>query len=434
MRVLIVNHGTRGDVQPFAALARALRDAGHEPLLAAAESSAALAADHGLAFAPLDDGPVRMLEDKELVADTGDSGRRGGRLREARAMVRIVRRAKADMVRVLDDMAAAADGFRGADVVVHGMGYPGHHIAEYLQVPSVPVALQPFWVPTAAFPNPMLPVPVPRALNRASHRTNALVLSAYNGTVDAWRAGRLGLPRRRGRHDALRRPDGTPAPLLQAFSRHLVPDPADYPGWVHTTGYWFLPAAADWTPPERLTAFLEAGEPPLFAGFGSMPGSDPARLGREVVAAVRRTGARAVLATGWGGLADVAEADDVLVVGEVPHDWVFPRVSAVVHAGGAGAVGAALAAGRPQIVCPFHREQRFWADRVHAAGLGPEPLSAAKITAGGLAERIRRAADDGAAARRARETGALVRAEDGTAAAVALVEGEAARGRAAGGA
>ncbi|MDT0300954.1 glycosyltransferase [Streptomonospora wellingtoniae] len=434
MRVLIVNHGTRGDVQPFAALARALRAAGHEPLLAAAESSAALAADHGLAFAPLDDGPVRMLDDTELVADTAESGRRGGRLREAGAMVRIVRRAKADMVRVLDDMAAAADGFADADVVVHGMGYPGHHIAEYLGVPSVPVALQPFWVPTAAFPNPMLPVPVPRALNRASHRTNTLVLRAYNGTVNAWRAGRLGLPRRRGGHDALRRPDGTRAPLLQAYSRHLVGDPADYPDWVHTTGYWFLPAPADWAPPERLTAFLQAQEPPLFAGFGSMPGSDPARLGREVVGAARRAGVRAVLATGWGGLAGVAEADDVLVVREVPHDWILPRVSAVLHAGGAGAVGAALAAGRPQIVCPFHREHRFWADRVHAAGLGPEPLPAARITAGGLAGRIRQAADDAAAAGRARETGALVRAEDGTAPAVALVEAEVARSRAVGGA
>ncbi|MBB5996930.1 glycosyltransferase [Streptomonospora salina] len=430
MRVLIFTHGTRGDVQPFAALAKALEAAGHEALLAAPQSSAALAAEHGVPFAPLDDGPLRMLEDRQLLGDVGGAGGGRGRLREAGAMLNIIRRAKADMVRVLDDMAAAADLFV-ADVVVHGMGYPGHHIAEYLGVASVPAALQPFWVPTAAFPNPMLPVPVPRALNRASHRFNTLVLRSYAGTEDDWRGRRLGLPRRPGRHRVLRRPDGSAAPLLQAFSRHLVPAPADHPEWVHTTGHWFLPAPADWTPPERLTDFLAAGDPPVFAGFGSMPGSDPAGLGREVVAAVRSAGARAVLATGWGGLAEAAEGEDVLVVREVPHDWLFPRVSAVVHAGGAGVAGAALAAGRPQIVCPFHREQRFWAERVHAAGLGPEPLPAGRVTAAALAERIRRAAGNRETARR---TADLVRSEEGAAAAVPLIEAEAARGRALGGA
>ncbi|MFD0775679.1 glycosyltransferase, partial [Streptomonospora algeriensis] len=197
MRVLILNHGTRGDVQPFAALARALTASGHEVLLAAPQSSAPLAADHGVPFAPLDEGPNRILEDPQLVGAV--TGKHGGRAAEAGAMLRIVRRAKGDMARVLDDMATAADRCAGADVVVHGIGYPGHHVAEYLGVPSVPVALQPFWVPTAAFPNPMLPVPVPRALNRASYRFTTLMLRSYAGTVDAWRTRRLGLPRRRGR-------------------------------------------------------------------------------------------------------------------------------------------------------------------------------------------------------------------------------------------
>ncbi|MBB3666079.1 sterol 3beta-glucosyltransferase [Prauserella sediminis] len=422
MRVLLVTHGTRGDVQPFVALATGLLAAGHEPVLAAPAAFGPFVEQHGVRFAALDDGPNRMLDDpgrlEPVLAGKGGNGRR------IAAMLSVLREAKPAMARVLTDMAAAADG--GADLVVHQANSPAHHVAEYLGVPAVPVGLQPVWVPTRAFPNLMLPMRVPAVCNRMSYRLNALALRSFAGAIDRWRRDTLGLSRRRYRHDSLRRPDGTQATLLQAFSRHIVPPPADYPSWVHTTGFWFLDSGEDPVPSPELSHFLATGKPPVFIGFGSMPNTDPAQVGRLVSEAVRRAGVRAVLASGGGGLRLEEQVDDVFVVDQVPHDWLFPRVAAVVHAGGAGTTGAAVAAGRPQVGCFFHVEQRFWAQRLHAMGLAPEPIPVRDLAADTLSEAIRRAATDVARSRRAEDVAQQIRAEHGVARAVELLESEAA--------
>jgi sterol 3beta-glucosyltransferase len=415
--VLILTHGTRGDVQPYAALALALREAGHQPVLAAPAAMASLAEPYGLTFAPLHDGPNTLIDDPEIreAIETNYHGLRG-----MRVALQVMRRTKPLMARVLDDMAGAAEG--GADLVVHAPGMPGQHFAEWLGVPAVPAALQPVWVPTGAFRNPMLPLPVPRALNRASYLPIKLMLRSFGGIADKLRAGRLGLPRRRGRHDILRRPDGGPATVLQAFSAHLLPTGLDYPAWVHTTGFWYLPAASGWSPPPELAAFLAGGDPPVYVGFGSMAGTDPARVGRVVAEAVRLAGVRAVLASGWGGMRTGDLPDTVFSLDQAPHDWLFPRMAAIVHHGGSGTTGAALAAGKPQVVCPFVADQPFWAARAHAAGVAPDPQPQRRLTAHGLAIAIRRAVTDPAMARTAAETGERIRTENGVHRAVEILE------------
>ncbi|MGN9787767.1 glycosyltransferase [Nonomuraea sp. ZG12] len=417
MRVLILTHGTRGDVQPYVALALALHRAGHQPVLAAPVAMASLAEPYGLPFAPLHDGPNTLIDDPE-IREAIETNYRG--LRGKRVALQVMRRSKPLMARVLDDMAGAAEG--GADLVVHAPGMPGQHFAEWLGVPAVPAALQPVWVPTGAFRNPMLPLPVPRALNRASYLPIKLMLRSFGGIADKLRAGRLGLPRRRGRHDILRRPDGGPATVLQAFSAHLLPAGLDYPAWVHTTGFWYLPAASGWSPPPELAAFLAGGDPPVYVGFGSMAGTDPARVGRVVAEAVRLAGVRAVLTSGWGGMRTGDLPDTVFSLEQAPHDWLFPRMAAIVHHGGSGTTGAALAAGKPQVVCPFVADQPFWAARAHAAGVAPEPQPQRRLTAHGLAAAIRRAVTDRTMARAAAETGERIRTEGGVHRAVKLVE------------
>src|SRR5690625_769705 len=145
MRVLLLTHGTRGDVQPFVALAKALLDAGHEARLGAPGAMGPLVTEHGVRCAPLDDGPNRLLEDPEQLDAVLGSVGKPSRAREIAGMLRVARKAKPAMARVLADMAAAAEG--GADLVVHQANQPAHHIAEYLGVPAVPVALQPVWIP-----------------------------------------------------------------------------------------------------------------------------------------------------------------------------------------------------------------------------------------------------------------------------------------------
>ncbi|MEV6040306.1 glycosyltransferase [Nonomuraea sp. NPDC052116] len=425
MKVLILTHGTRGDVQPYAALALALKRAGHEAVLAAPAAMAGLVEPHGIAFAPVHDGPNTLIDDPD-IRQAIESNYRG--LRGKQVALQVMRRSKPLMAKVFADMAdVAVDGAgQGADLVVHAPGIPAQHLAERLGVPAVPAALQPVWVPTAAFRNPMLPLPLPKALNRASYLPIKLMLRSFGGIADDLRKHRLDLPRRRGRHDILRRPDGRPATVLHGFSRHLLPHgPAaglDYPAWVHTTGFWFLPAPPGWTPAAELASFLDAGPAPVYIGFGSMAGTDPERLGRIVTQAIRLAGVRAVLASGWGGIQATDLPGTVHLLNEAPHDWLLPRMAAIVHHGGSGTTGAALAAGRPQVICPFVADQPFWAARAYAAGVAVPPQPQRRLTPDTLAAAIRLAATDARMAAAAAEFGQRVRAEAGTTRAVTILE------------
>ncbi|MFI6574191.1 glycosyltransferase [Nocardiopsis sp. NPDC050513] len=424
MRVLLLTHGTRGDVQPFVALALALTGAGHTALLAGPSSSASLAEAAGIDFHPVDEGPNRLLDE---VRDSGGGVPELRGLRGVAQGASLVRRIRPLLRRVFDDMADAAEA--GADLVVHIAGMPGRDIAAALGAPNLPVALQPSWVPTNAFPAPGVPWPAwtPDALNPLSYRLAALALRGQRSVVEDFRGRRLRLPSGTVPHDPLLRPDGGRAPLLQPFSRHLLPPGTGYPPHVHTTGFWYLPPAPEEILSPDLDAFLGAGDPPVFVGFSSMPTAEPEALGRLVVGAARRAGVRAVVASGWGGIA--AEAgDDVLVIDRAPHALLFPRCAAVVHHGGAGTIGAALAAGRPQVVCPFWGDQPFWARRVHASGVGTAPLRGQDLTEDALARALSRAVRDPLLADRARTLGEAARAEDGTGAALTLAEAAVATG------
>jgi sterol 3beta-glucosyltransferase len=192
------------------------------------------------------------------------------------------------------------------------------------------------------------------------------------------------------------------------------------------TGYWFLDHrddGDDWDPPAPLADFLAAGEPPVYVGFGSMGFGKGAKERRDaVLAALRVHGLRGIVATGWGGIAPgEAGTDDVLVLEGAPHEWLFPRVAAVVHHGGAGSTAAGIRAGRPTLVVPFLGDQPFWGARVQALGVGPAPLRAPHLRTG-LTDRLGDLVHTDSYASRADEVGAAIRAENGLAAGVHALE------------
>ena len=211
------------------------------------------------------------------------------------------------------------------------------------------------------------------------------------------------------------------AAAASSRDRHVVPPPRDWPPTVTSTGYWFLPATAT-ALPDDLAAFLAAGEPPVLIGFGSMAGPDPAATTRTVLAAVARSGMRAVLATGWGGLSADRLPGDVMAIDQVPHDLLLPHVAAVVHHGGAGTTGAAAAAGRPQVICPFVADQPFWGRRMHALGVAPPAIHQSRLTAERLAAAVTHAVTDPAIRHAAAELGPRIATERGAAAAVDRLE------------
>ncbi|MGJ5801959.1 glycosyltransferase [Streptomyces europaeiscabiei] len=419
-KVLLAACGTRGDVQPFLALAVALRRHGHHPLLAAPSSYAADAAAHGVDFAAIDDGPTRILDETATrrIIDNGLMGVRG-KVTAARTVARL----KQLLITPLRDVAAIAHDHGDVAAVVHSAAFPAQHVADMLDVPAVVVALQPGWIPTDTFPCQLMPLPrVPRFLNRSTY---TLVTAAQRSReVERWRTAELGLaPRRHGARRWLRDPAGRRRPVLQSFSRHITPTDPAWGDAVLTTGFWYLPARPDWTPPSELTRFLDEGPPPVYIGFGSMTGTRAHRNNALVTEAIRLAGVRAVVATGWGGIGTAARESgppppDILMIEQAPHDWLFPRTAAVVHHGGPGTVGAALAAGRPQVLCPHMGDQTHWSARMRALGVAPAPLTPRTLTAHRLAEAIGTAVTDRNLRHRAGEIAPLVQAEDGVNAAV----------------
>jgi sterol 3beta-glucosyltransferase len=422
MKALIMTLGTRGDVQPFVALAQALDAAGHEAVLCAPHRFEQLVTGNGVTFAGVDDGPLRQLDTPAEAGEAFGGGLRM-RLRQIREMPSMFDQVLADSWQV-----AAHGAGKGADVVIHnGQILAGQHVAEALGIPAVLGLPLPMYVPTREYPWPgqSLPFGLPGRLNRATFGGMRLPAAMFGRVIDRWRLDTLGLSPRRGRHDPTVRPDGGPVPVLHAYSPAVLPRPEDWPAGAEVTGYWFLPPE-----PRLLDAveeFLAAGPAPLFAGFGSMSGMAPQTSTRAVVEAAALTGNRLVMATAWGGLdAETARAAaaehgvELLVVGDVDYQQLFPRMAAVVHHGGAGTTGTAFTAGRPQVVCPFVADQPFWGRVAHARGVAPVPLSQRRLTGPALARRIIEACAPARTAAAA-ELGARISQEQGLDRAVALV-------------
>jgi sterol 3beta-glucosyltransferase len=410
MNVLILAVGSQGDVQPFVALGAGLKQVGHTVRICTSKRFKPIITEHGLQFASIDDRLLQLAEMTEGRTALESGGNPLGLIRKVRPMIR----------RMLDDAWAAAPG---ADVIIyHPKALAGYHIAEKLQIPAFLSLFVPLYTPTSAFPNPLLPgVNFGGRFNKLTYTITPLLALPYFGVINAWRKQVLNLPPRSRLGSELVRANGQPMPVLYPYSEHVVSRPDDWPSTTVVTGYWFLDAQQDWKPPEELVEFLRTGSPPVYVGFGSMAGRDPARLSGIVLEALAQSGQRGLIATGWGGLTASDLPRSVFRIEAAPHDWLFPRCATVVHHGGAGTTAAGLRAGKPTLICPFFGDQPFWGRRVFELGVGPEPIPQKKLTADKMAAAIRQAVIDEGIRQRAGELGAKICVENGVARAVEFI-------------
>ncbi|POX54519.1 UDP-glucose--sterol glucosyltransferase [Streptomyces sp. Ru71] len=395
--------GSRGDAAPFTGLGHALARAGHDVTLVTHERFAPLVAGSGVAFHPLPVDPRAELE----------SARGRGLHRSATGvgkLVRVVALARALAGRMTDGLLAAAEG---ADVLLLAAALAplGHAVAEGLGRPSLGVHLQPL-AATREFAPPLLaPASWGGAVNRAAGLgVNLAVEHVFASAVPAVRA-RLGLPAVRPAA-ALRARERQGWPVLHGFSPLVVPRPRDWRPGLEVTGYWW-PYERERELPGRLREFLDAGPPPVFVGLGSATLPDAAGFSAAVAGALRRAGLRGVIQRGWGGL--TADGDDLLLIDEVPHALLFPRMAAVVHHCGAGTTAAGLRAGVPAVPVPIQFDERFWAARLVALGVAPRALPLRRLTPDSLASALVEAVTERSYGERARALGARIRAEDGVA-------------------
>ena len=179
-------------------------------------------------------------------------------------------------------------------------------------------------------------------------------------------------------------------PYTYMWSPGLIPKPADWGPEIDIAGFVFLDLASSFKPPETLAKFLEAGEPPVYIGFGSIVVDDPDKFTSLIFEAVKNAGVRALVSKGWGGLGDEGNTpNNIYMLENTPHDWLFPRVSAVVHHGGAGTTAIGLKCGKPTMIVPFFGDQPFWGSMVARAGAGAHAAIPYKeLTAEKLAEGI----------------------------------------------
>lgn len=405
--ILITTFGTRGDVQPYVALGQGLQQAGHRVTLV---TSPELGPDLSKGSVP-----VRPVSAPFLEMATSSEGRKalaGGR------SLSLLFKIMPMMRRFVEDQWTAAQ--EGVDAVVfHPKAIAGPHIAEALGVPAFMALAAPGFSPTTAFPTPLLTTrPLGPTLNRWSYGVmSAMSTSSFKGIVNAFRRETLKLKP----VSSAAQLTGEHAPKLYFFSPSLLARPADWGTDTHVTGFWFLEQTQRWAPSDPLLKFLSAGPAPVYIGFGSMASVNPERMGYLLLEAVRKAGVRAILARGGDGLGLESQDPSVLVIDGAPHDWLFDRVAAVVHHGGAGTTGAGLRAGRPTLICPFFGDQPFWGARVAAIGAGPAPIPQKHLSVDGLAAALSRLTQDDEMGRQATRVGAVIRKEDGVGTAVDLI-------------
>lgn len=205
-------------------------------------------------------------------------------------------------------------------------------------------------------------------------------------------------------------------PILHGFSEYVLPRPADWHPGLEVTGYWWPAAASGWTPPAALTEFLAAGPAPIFIGLGSTATLQGPRLSETFTEVIRNAGVRAVVQSGWAGLD--CDGPDILTVGDVPHEWLFPRMAAVVHHAGAGTTAAALRAGVPVVPVPGIMDQPFWAKRLVELGVAPGSIRRTHLDADRLTDRVTTALADDSYRFRAQEISQQLATEDGVGRAV----------------
>lgn len=408
--------GTQGDIRPFIALGQGLQGVGHQVRLCADPHYKSFIEGEGLQHFPLTADFDKIMSEEAKTMDYGLNP-----LVVFMTMKRRMREMAADWADQGRAAAAGADLLIGAGSATVLAG----SLSEALGIPAVQAQLQPMTpcrdIPPMLLP-PALTPPAGLATLYTYHFLRTLTWQAVGPAYDLVVRPALGL-----KPYPWTGPFKTLKPehrrVIYGYSPAVVPPSPDWGDHIAVVGYWTLHDQRDWAPPQDLVEFLEAGEPPVYIGFGSMKSRDAERLTRVALEAAELTGRRVVLATGWGGLADTLletpagaglspSQRQVYVLKHAPHSWLFPRMAAIVHHGGAGTTGAAAGAGRPSVVLPFFGDQPFWAERLRLLGTAPKAVARKTVTGPQLAAAIEEALQP-ARVEAARLLGERIRSENG---------------------
>ena len=349
LRVTCLTIGSRGDVQPYIALCRALKDQGHKPKIATHKEFQPWIEGYGIEFGPVDGDPAELMR---ICIENG------------MFTYSFLKEASTKFRSWIDELLVSAwKACQDSDVLIESpSAMAGIHIAEALGIPYFRAFTMP-WTRTRAYPHAFA-VPehkIGGAYNYFSYvMFDNVFWKAIAGQVNRWRKKVLEL-----QSTSLDKMQPNKVPFLYMFSPHVVVPPLDYSDWVRVTGYWFLDEGDTWTPPHDLLSFIQKARKDkkkiVYVGFGSIVVSDPAALTRTIIDSVLKADVRCILAKGWSDrLGDPAAVQtevplpaEIHQIKSAPHDWLFKQIDAAVHHGGCGTTGASLRAGVPTVIKPF---------------------------------------------------------------------------------
>ncbi|KAF2138530.1 glycosyltransferase family 1 protein [Aplosporella prunicola CBS 121167] len=405
LNIVVMVIGSRGDIQPFIRIGKILQDQhGHRVRIATHPAfKEFVEKDSGLEFFSVGGDPWELMafvvKNPGLIPSVetikkGEVGRRRAAMSKMfegmwRACINATddERDKENMKMMDDKKYFVADA-----IIANPPSFAHVHIAERLQIPLHLMFTFPY-TPTQHFPHPLANI---RRSNVDTNYTNFMSyplveMMTWQGLgelVNKFRTQTLGLEPvstlwAPGQLSRLR------VPYTYMWSPSLGPE-------IDVAGFVFLELASSFNPPESLVNFLDAGPPPIYIGFGSIVVDDPESFTKMVFEAVQMAGVRALVSKGWSGIGGKDDApESIYLLDNTPHDWLFPRVSAVVHHGGAGTTAIGLKCGKPTMVVPFFGDQPFWGAMVASAKAGAHDCTPYKqLTADQLAEGIRQCLSD----------------------------------------
>jgi sterol 3beta-glucosyltransferase len=382
MLITVLAAGTRGDTQPYIALGIELKKAGHHVRITAFENDEAFIKSFGLEF-------YKVKGDISAVASS--EGTKGAR--EADNPLKLLlsfNKLKSMAFEMQKDFFNAC---AGSDAIVYHPGAAiGYFAAQHFNIPSI------LATPFPMTPTRDYPALVFYNLPRLGRRYNLLTHKIFEKIM--WFASGANI-KKFWKEEFGKSPEGFTcpfgmqntelAPTIISCSNYVFPRPSDWPEYVYNTGYWFLDEDANWKPSVELTNFIGSGTPPVYVGFGSIADHALAVKTTElVIDALKLSGQRGILATGWGGMSKMENIPkDIFILESAPHSWLFPQMAAVVHHGGAGTTAAGLRAGVPGVVIPFSNDQFAWGRRVYELGVASKPVPRKNLTAEKLADAIK---------------------------------------------
>lgn len=400
MRVLIPTIGTRGDVQPYIALAAGLEQAGIYATIATHPAMRTLIESYGVRFEPI--GPdIDIGRETALIRGRSPNWLLGF-MRVMKFSFSMLEQSHADLLALC----------RQNDAVLVSHTAAGSIEADQLEMPKLSTTIFPQAIPV----NDPADSFVKRAIGKVAGAGMGFMMSRPLNQIRK----RLGVPPMG--------PEGITSNRLNlvAVSPHVSPPDPRWESRHRVTGYWFAANPAHWTPPADLQTFLDAGEAPVVISLGAMAlsGEDALEAATITIAALQQAGVRGII-QGWDEpLKQLALPETIFHAGPMPHDWLLERSRAIVHHGGFGTTASGLRAGIPAVVVPHIIDQFIWGQRVFDLGAGPAPLPRTKLTVDSLAGAIRQAVSDAGMIEKAARLGDAIRKENGVANAVQLIREE----------